>query len=350
MEFLKIDDFLRKNNFPSYRSNQIRRAIYRDGVSSFLDISVLPKDLRDKLNSEIKILSFDVMKVLVSKDKKSVKALLELNDGNIIESVLMSAKPGDWSVCVSSQVGCPLGCLFCATGRMGFKRNLMSEEITDQVLFWKQYLKKNIISENISSVVFMGMGEPFLNWEEVRKSLLGLINPELLSFGSRSISISTAGIPEGIEKMAEEFSQMNLAISLHFATDEARNKFMPVNKKNNLESVREAIQKYFKKSNRKIFIEYILLENINDNLEDAQNLIKHLKSIGNQKLLHVNLIRYNSTSDNLKPSSPGVAREFKYYLSRNGISVTIRKSLGSEIQGACGQLAGKGLVSKTKMP
>jgi 23S rRNA (adenine2503-C2)-methyltransferase len=341
MEFLKVDEFLRKNNFPSYRSAQIRKAIYQDGVSSFLDISTLPKDVREKLDKEMKILSFDLESVLVSKNKTSVKASLKLNDGNRIETVLMSAKPGNCSVCVSSQVGCPLGCLFCATGKMGFKRNLTAEEITDQVLFWNQYLKKNVISENISNIVFMGMGEPFLNYEEVKKSLECLTSLDFFGFGSRSVSISTAGIPDFIEKLSEDFPQINLAISLHFANDEMREKFMPINKKYNLDELRRSLGNYFKKSNRKVFIEYILLENINDSLEDARDLIGYLKSIGNRKLLHVNLIRYNSTSDNLKSSSSGVAREFKDYLSRSGISVTIRKSLGDDIQGACGQLAAR---------
>ncbi|MDR3559054.1 MAG: 23S rRNA (adenine(2503)-C(2))-methyltransferase RlmN, partial [Candidatus Pacebacteria bacterium] len=191
-----------------------------------------------------------------------------------------------------------------------------------------------------NNIVFMGMGEPFLNWENVEQSLKTLIDPELFGFGSRAISVSTAGLPEGIEKLAAEFPQINLALSLHFPTDESRNEFMPINKKYNLEDLRNALRKYFLKCNRKVFIEYILLENINDSREDADNLIKYLKSIGKLQLLHVNLIRYNATSDEMKSSDSGVTRELKDYLSRSGISVTIRKSLGSDIQGACGQLAG----------
>jgi adenine C2-methylase RlmN of 23S rRNA A2503 and tRNA A37 len=197
-------------------------------------------------------------------------------------------------------------------------------------------------NENITNIVYMGMGEPFLNFEEVKKSLECLTNPDFFGFGSRSISVSTAGIPDGINNLAQEFPQMNLAISLHFATDEIRNKFMPINKKNNLEALRNSLRNYFTKTNRKVFLEYILLEDVNDSMEDAQNLIKYIKSIGHQKLLHINLIRYNSTSnDDLKSSSAGVAKEFKNYLSQNGINVTIRKSLGLDIQGACGQLAGR---------
>ena len=193
-------------------------------------------------------------------------------------------------------------------------------------------------NRNIDTIVFMGMGEPFLNWENVRLSLKDLIDPDSFGFGSRSISVSTAGIPEGIEKMATEFPQINLAISLHFATDEQRSKYMPINKKYNLEELRNSLRNYFSKCNRKVFLEYILMEDINDSQDDADNLVKYVKSIGKLQLLHVNLIRYNSTSDELKSSAAGVAREFKDYLERNGISVTTRKSLGEDIQGACGQL------------
>lgn len=366
MNISGLEKILKSHNQPKFRLEQIKRAIYQDGVSfarggsayggDFSEITTIPVELREILNKELDFLSFASEKILVSNDKHSIKALLKLKDGNLIESVLISPKPDSWSACISSQAGCPLGCGFCATGRGGFKRNLTSEEITDQVLFWKQYLKKSQISNNKSqidsnppaggqnskfTIVFMGMGEPFLNWGNVSQSLKELIDPELFGFGSRSISVSTAGIPEGIEKLAKEFPQVNLAISLHFTTDEQRNKFMPINRKYGLDMVRTALRYYFDRSNRKVFIEYVLLEDINDSLEDAKNLIKYLKSIGKLQLLHVNLIRYNATSDKLKPSDSGVAREFKNYLSRNGVSVTIRKSLGADIQGACGQLAGK---------
>ncbi|HLN18841.1 MAG TPA: hypothetical protein VK255_01580, partial [Patescibacteria group bacterium] len=201
--------------------------------------------------------------------------------------------------------------------------------------------KTHVRPDEINNIVYMGMGEPFLNWKNVKNSLKDLIDPELFGFGSRSISVSTAGIPEGIEKLSEEFPQINLAISLHFATDEERNKFMPINRKYNLADLREALNKYFLECNRKVFIEYILLENINDNQSDADDLIGYIKSIDKKHLLHVNLIRYNYTSKNLKPSPTGVIREFKEYLLKNGINVSIRKSLGEEVSAACGQLVGK---------
>jgi 23S rRNA (adenine2503-C2)-methyltransferase len=341
MDTKKIEEKLRELGQPSFRLKQIQKAVFEDGVSSFLEITTLAKDLREKLDGEMKILSFEVEKVLVAKDKQSVKALLKLYDGKNIETVLISPKPGDWSVCISCQVGCPMNCLFCATGKMGLQRNLTAEEITDQVLFWRQYLKKNSRIENcdVSNIVYMGMGEPFLNWAAVSESLKDLINLELFGFGSRSISVSTAGVPDGIAKLAEEFPQVNLAISLHFASDGKRSEFMPINKKYNLENLKKSLQEYFRKTSRKVFIEYILLNNINDSREDAEKLSRFVKSIGKLQLLHVNLIRYNSTGSEFAASSKEKTVRFKDYLLENHISVTIRKSLGEEIQGACGQLA-----------
>ncbi|MFA4818050.1 MAG: 23S rRNA (adenine(2503)-C(2))-methyltransferase RlmN [Parcubacteria group bacterium] len=356
MDVEKIKIFLEKNNQPKFRLAQIQKAVFEDGVSSFEEITTLSKELRHRM-SKLKILSFEVEKVLVAKDGQSVKALLKLEDGKNIETVLISPKPGVWSVCISCQVGCPMNCRFCATGRGGFARNLTAEEITDQILFWRQYLKKNSKIENckparpagglkienydINNIVYMGMGEPFLNWENVRESLKNLINKNLFGLGSRSISVSTAGIPEGIEKLAQEFPQVNLAISLHFADDKKRSVFMPVNKKYNLEELRNCVSNYLRTTNRKVFVEYILLENINDSREDAEKLAKYLKLIGKLQLLHVNLIRYNTTGGELKPSSRNRIEEFKNFLLKNHIQVTIRKSLGEEIQGACGQLVSR---------
>ena len=282
MDLDKLEKFLKNNNQPKFRLIQIKKAIFEDGVSSFSQISSLPKDLRQKLEKEINTLSFNVEKVLVSEDKKSAKVLLKLRDGNKIETVLISPKPHKWSACLSVQVGCLLGCLFCATGKMGFKRNLTAEEITDQVLFWRQYIQKFQISNFkfkisvLSNIVYMGMGEPFLNWKEVKKSLADLTDKNLFGFGSRCISVSTAGIPKGIEELAREFSQVNLAISLHFGDDEKRKKYMPIAKKYDLGELKKAIENYFFKCNRKIFIEYVMIEGINDSQEDLEKLIKYL--------------------------------------------------------------------------
>lgn len=339
MDVRKLEKFLAKHSQPKFRLEQIKKAVFQDGFSSWAEITSLPKDLREKLEKEISILSFGADKVLEAKDKQSVKALLKLNDNKFIETVLISPKPGSWSVCVSTQVGCPMNCRFCATGKLGLQRNLTAEEITDQILFWMQYLKK--ANQKISTIVYMGMGEPFQNWENVRESLKNLVNPKLFGFGSRSISVSTSGLPEGIEKLAQEFPQVNLAISLHFADDQKRSEFMPVNRQYDLSKLRQALRNYFQKTQRKVFIEYILLDGINDSKADAEKLAEYIRSIGKLQLLHVNLIRYNVTGEELKPSRKDTAQKFKNYLLQDHIPATIRKSLGEEIQGACGQLAGK---------
>jgi len=358
MDLKKLEKFLQENNQPKFRLGQIQKAIFKDGISSFSEITTLSKDLREVLEKEMKILSFNVEKVLASKDGKSIKALLKCGNAqgrdainrvstgdDFIETVLLSPRPNTWTVCISSQIGCPLKCEFCATGKMVFKRNLTAEEITDQVLFWRQYLKarsQKLEASDVSNIVFMGMGEPFLNWKEVKKSVEDLINPKMFEFGSRSVSISTAGVPGGIEKFLEEFPQVNLAVSLHFADNEMRSRYMPANKAYDLEKIKETLKNYFKKSKRKIFIEYIMFDGLNDTIEDAKKLAQYLNSIGNSYLLHVNLISYNETSGKFKSSSKNKIENFKSYLLQNKINATVRKSLGEEIQGACGQLIASG--------
>lgn len=340
MDIRKLEQFLIENNLPKFRLGQIQKAIFQDGVNSFSEITTLSKDLREKIEQELKLLSFKVEKVLEAKDGQSIKALLKLESGDLIETVLISPKPGTWSACISCQVGCQMGCRFCATGKMGFKRNLTSEEITDQILFWKQYLKKNKIEGSFSNIVYMGMGEPFNNWKEVSESINILTDEKLFGFGSRSLSVSTSGIVSGIEKMANEFPQVNLAISLHFASDEKRSRFMPVNQVDNLESLKNGLKKYFQITKRKVFLEYIMLDGINDTALDAKMLADFIFSIGNTHLLHVNLIRYNTTSEQLTPSTKTRTQNFKAELEKHKVSATIRKSLGDEIKAACGQLAG----------
>jgi len=377
MNLEKLEKFLKDNNQPKFRLEQIKKAVYEDGVFSFSEISTISKDLRDLLNKEMKVLSFEVEKVLVSDDKRSMKALLKLSDDNCIETVLLSPRSDTWTACISSQVGCPLKCEFCATGKGGFKRNLTAEEITDQILFWKQYIKKGLspscgdLVPAVNNIVYMGMGEPFLNWVQVKKSVEDLIDPKMFEIGSRSISISTAGVEGGIEKFLEEFPQVNLAISLHFADSEMRSRYMPANKAYSLRDIKKDLQDYFQKSKRKVFMEYIMFKGLNDGIEDAKKLVEYLNSIGNSYLLHVNLISYNSVSHSercvknpsiskidyslnrsgsfaeaaqddivFEASSEDKISNFKNYLLKNKINATIRKGLGSEIQGACGQLAG----------
>jgi len=342
VDIKKINQFLEDNKLPKFRLKQILKAVYQDSASSFSEITVLPKDLREKMNKEIDILSFEPEEIQSDKKDGSQKVLLKLVDGNFIETVLM---PGvienHWTACISSQVGCAMGCAFCATGTMGFKRNLGYEEIIDQVLFWKQYLAKNKPDNTLSNIVFMGMGEPFMNWDEVSKSIHKLLDESLFNFSARHISVSTSGIADKIKRFAKEFPQLNLAISLIFPNNEARSEYMPVNKRFDLRELSQAVNYYLMITNRKIFFEYILFDDINDKEENAKELASFIKHIEKNQLVHINLIRYNTTENKFRASSREKALAFQKHLSKYKIFSTIRKSIGGEINAACGQLAGK---------
>jgi 23S rRNA (adenine(2503)-C(2))-methyltransferase len=332
MDTLKLKRFLKTQALPAYRYKQINGAVFKQGIIDWQEVIVLPKNLRQALSIEVPILSFSVEQVLVSKNKQSQKSLIVLKDGLKIETVLINSKPGLWSCCVSTQVGCAMGCLFCATGKMGFKRNLTIEEIIDQVLFWRNKTK-------LTHVVYMGMGEPLANRENVFESIRILINPDYFGIGQRNISVSTSGFAPGIVELAKNFPQINLAISLHAPTDELRSRLMPMNEKYPLEKLISELKRYFQITNRKVFLEYILLAGINDEVIHAWKLADLINKIGSRHLLHVNLIVYNQTDCSYRPPTEEVIQRFKNDLEKLGVSVTIRKSLGQEISAACGQLA-----------
>ena len=337
MKLEAVEEVLKARGEPSYRLAQIARAVFRDAVSSYAEISALPKDLRDELAAKAPLLSVEPERLLVSRDGAAQKAVLKLKDGRRIETVLMRPKPGHWTTCISSQVGCALGCTFCATGLMGFIRNLTEEEITDQVLFWRQRIRASG-GEPLSNVVYMGMGEPFLNLDNVLASLRTLTDPGRFGLGARHLSVSTAGIAPGIERLGREFPQVNLALSLHAATDEERQRLVPINKAYPLARLRDALRAYLASANRKIFIEYTLLSGENDRPEHADKLARFLKSVAPAKLLHVNLIVWNPTDTPHRAARAEDARRFKDLLLKAGIPATIRKNLGQDIEGACGQL------------
>jgi 23S rRNA (adenine2503-C2)-methyltransferase len=342
----EIKKYLSEKGEKDFRWRQIRSAIYNEGCLRFDQISNIPLELRKELDDKFRILPFDIINIYKGKDGNSYKAVLELADKEAIETVLISPKKRIWTACVSSQVGCPLGCLFCATGKRGFKRNLKAPEISGQVLFWKGFLAGNFeehfVGEKqvLSNVVYMGMGEPFLNWNEVSESLRRIMDKDGMDIGARSISISTVGIPDGINKLANEFSQINLALSLHSADNKTRRSLMPINDNFDLAKLKRTLEKYIAKTNRKVFLEYIMIENVNDSVKNAESLIDFIKSFEKHYLLHVNLISYNDIGCGYAPSSKKQTHVFKTLLMKNSIGVTIRKSLGGEQNAACGQLAG----------
>ena len=336
MNFERIKQYIKEAGLPNFRIAQVREAVFKRGISSWEEASNLPADLRTKLDKEQPVLSFKVSQIVCSKQDRTAKALLTLQDGLQIETVLL--KPQDtWSVCVSSQVGCALHCSFCSTGKMGFKRDLTQEEITDQVLFWYQYVRKEKLGERISSVVFMGMGEPLLNYLIVVKSAQDLSNPDYLNIGARHISISTSWIADILHKLAVDLPQANLAVSLHNADNAERSKMMPVNRRYNLDDLKKALEEYIAMTGRQVFLEYSVLENVNSRPEHIRKLADWIYSIKDNYLLHVNLIACNLGRG--EKTDERVVKNFASGLKAMGIGVTIRKSMGNDILAACGQLA-----------
>ncbi len=318
---------------PKYRLKQAKQAIFLDLIESWDDNSTLPKGLRETLKEDCPL---DIeAEVFVSRKKDVIKALITLEDKNKIETVLMKHKGNHNTICVSTQVGCALGCEFCATGQMGFKRNLTVSEILEQVIFFARYLKKE--QRKISNVVFMGMGEPFLNYDNTIQAIKRLNSKEDFNIGARKISISTSGIIDGINKLADENLQVNLAVSLHAPNDKLRDKMMPVNRKYTINKMLSAVDEYILKTNRKVMFEYLMIKDVND----SRNCAEQLTEIMKKPLYMINLIRYNKTGGKFQSSSRETLEKFKRILERKGVSVTERREFGQDINAACGQLAGK---------
>ena len=339
MNSTRIQQIVDQFELPRFRARQLADAFFGQHVDSFEDVSTLAKDLRARVAAEFAVMTVREHAVYVSADGRAHKALLELHDGKIVESVLLNPKPGLWSCCISSQVGCALKCTFCATGLLGLARNLTSEEISDQVLFWRQYIRRKKMDCELRNVVYMGMGEPLQNHREVFASLEELRNPQSFNIGARHLSVSTSGLTRQMRMFTERFPQVNLAVSLHAANDTLRERLMPINKANPLAELAEAMRHHIRETRRKIFVEYILLQDENDGDSHARELAEFLQLVGEPHLLHVNLIVYNPTDSEHVQSPRQRARAFKTLLEKLGVPCTIRRNLGRDIDGACGQLA-----------
>ena len=316
-----------------FRAEQIFKWLYQDKVKSFDDMTNLSLELREKLKENYTICNFKILKKQESSDGTK-KYLFDVLDGNAIETVLMSYHHG-YSICVSSQIGCKMGCKFCASTGIKFVRSLTSGEIVEQILAVEQ--DENI---RISNIVFMGIGEPLDNFDNVINAVKIINNPKGLNIGARHISISTSGLVPMIYKLAEQNTQCTLSISLHATTNEKRSSMMPVNNAYNIEELIQACKDYIKVTNRRISFEYALAKDNNDNLEDAKRLVKLLKGM----LCHVNLIPINKIENGeyTKSSNENIIK-FRDYLNDHGIVATIRRELGSDIDAACGQLRRKNL-------
>lgn len=327
-ELNEMEEFFVAMGQPKFRAKQIFEWIYK-GAESFDEMTNIPADLRERLRNETEIGLPEIMRMQQSELDGTRKYLFGLRDGNAIESVFMKYKFGN-SICVSSQVGCRMGCKFCASTLGGLIRNLTPGEIAGQIL-----AAEKDTGERISHVVIMGTGEPFDNYENVAAFIRIINDKNGLNIGMRNITVSTCGIVPMISRFGEDFPQVNLAISLHATSNEARSSMMPVNKAYPMETLIDACKEYGKATSRRVTFEYTLVKNVNDGAKDAETLARLLKGM----LCHVNLIPLNVVKETgFETSTRASALEFRKILEAKGIPATIRRELGDDIDAACGQL------------
>ncbi|MEK4068738.1 23S rRNA (adenine(2503)-C(2))-methyltransferase RlmN [Peribacillus sp. FSL R5-0717] len=341
LELHQIKEWLLQNGEKAFRAEQVYDWLYKKRVSSFEDMSNLSKSLRDKLESQF---TFTTLKTLIQQTSNdgTMKFLFELQDGYSIETVLMRHEYGN-SICVTTQVGCRIGCTFCASTLGGLKRNLESGEIVAQVVKVQQALDES--EERVSSVVIMGIGEPFDNYDNMMSFLKNINHEKGLNIGARHITVSTSGIIPKIYKFAEESMQINFAVSLHAPNTELRSKLMPINKAYKLPDLIEAIKYYTEKTGRRVSFEYGLFGGENDSVEHAEELAALIKGIK----CHVNLIPVNYVPERNYVRTPrDQIFEFEKTLKKRGINVTIRREQGSDIDAACGQLRAKERKEETR--
>lgn len=333
LDFAELSEVILDWNEPAYRAQQIWQGIYQKYWISSLEFTTLPLALRNKLDRHFVFGTLNPEKELQSNDGLTKKILYRLHDKSAIETVLMGYADRN-TVCISSQVGCGMGCNFCATGNMGFIRNLSRGEIVEQVIKTAADLGQN--GKSLTNVVFMGMGEPFNNYQPVIDAVQILNDPKGLGMGKRRFTISTVGLVPGIKRFTEENTQINLAISLHAAEDVLRSSIVPINRKYPILELMAACRQYIQKTNRRITFEWALIDGVNDTTDQARKLSKLVEGM----LAHVNLIQLNPVAHyGGKPAKDDQARKFQKILADAGIACTIRLRRGIDIQAGCGQLA-----------
>lgn len=338
-EITKLEKLLMDRGQKKYRATQLFTWIYEKKAKTFDEMSDVSKSFRDELNRDFCLTLPTIYKKQVSKDG-TIKLLLELEDGAKVETALMPYNYGN-AICVTSQVGCNMGCAFCASGLLKKKRNLEAHEIVGQVLVMNKLLEEK--GEHVSHIVVMGTGEPFDNYENVMDFIRIVNHPKALAIGARHISVSTCGLVPGIMKYAHEGLQTNLAISLHAPNDEIRNKLMPISKAYPMDKLMEAVRYYEKEAGRRVTFEYIMLQDINDSLECAKELVELVKGT----MSYINLIPYNPVDEHsFKRSSDKNVHNFFSYLMQHGVNTTVRKEFGNDIDAACGQLRAKEILKK----
>ena len=332
--FAGVEAFAEHFALKPYRLTQIYRAAAKELLPDANDVTTLPKELRARLaESGFTFDSIAPVVVQRSNDQQTSKGLFRLADGAEVEAVLMEHFGDRNTVCISSQAGCAFACAFCSTGQAGFTRNLTADEIFDQARYFARELAAK--GKRITNIVFMGMGEPFHNYDAVMDAVALLHDPHGLGLGHRHITISTVGLVDKIDRFADEHLQVNLAISLHAPNDQVRGAMMPVNRKFSIEEVMAACERYIAKTNRKIFFEYVMLQGVNDSDEHARELARLM--VGH--LYHVNLIPYNTTPGaTYAGTDQAQIWRFAGILEAAGVSVTVRQNMGRDIAAACGQL------------
>ncbi len=343
-----LTNLLQQWSEPAYRAKQIWQGVYQQLYNSPDEFTNLPKPLREKIAERLGFSPIKVKLFQESSDGQTRKTLFELYDGHLIEAVLMRYDPntnsgkGRRTLCISTQAGCAMGCVFCATGQMGFSRHLSSGEIVAQVIYYARMLQDEGLT--VTNVVFMGMGEPFHNYENSMAAIDILNDPDGYNFGARRFTISTVGLVPQIKRFADEKRQVNLAISLHAADDAKRLEIMPINKRYKIEDILQACRYYVEQTHRRVTFEWALINGVNDTPEVAHKLAKRLKGL----LCHVNAIPLNPTEGyDGEATDRQRAMAFKEILEQSGIECTIRMRRGIDIQAGCGQLAGSVLHSES---
>ena len=336
LEIRKLEKLMLEEGQTKYRATQLYSWLYEKGAQSFDEMTDVSLRFRDVLKEKYCFTKPSIFVQQKSKDG-TIKCLLELNDGAKVETVLMRYNYGN-VICVTSQVGCNMGCSFCASGLLKKQRDLLPEEMVGQVLVMNDILKAEGENQRVTHVVVMGTGEPFDNYENVLDFVRIMNHPKGLEIGARHITVSTCGIVPKIKEYAHEGLQVNLAISLHAPNNELRNKIMKINHAYPLEELMEAIKYYESVTSRRVTFEYIMLKELNDNIKEAKELAHLVRGIN----AYVNLIPYNEVSEMpFRRSNRERVRAFMDYLKQNGVNVTVRKEFGTDIDAACGQLRAK---------
>jgi 23S rRNA (adenine2503-C2)-methyltransferase len=318
---------------PAYRARQVYQALTHGLVTDFSEMTTLPLALRQALAGRLSPVSLTEVETRVTPRGSARKTLFTTADGHPVEAVLMLVS-GRATVCVSTQIGCAVGCAFCASGRLGLRRDLTAEEIVDQVLHFARLLRDDG-GRKVTNVVFMGMGEPFHTYDETLRACRLLNDPDGFGLAARHISVSTVGVVPGIDRFAAEPLQLNLAVSLHAATDDLRDRLVPLNRTYPLDQVFAACDRYVKATRRKLLFEYVVLRGVNDTPAQIGALGQHLR----HQLYHLNLIAYNETGGEFTRPATGEIEAMRDRLEKTGVSVTVRNSPGGDIEAACGQLA-----------